>query len=59
VRQDDEEKRLFRAIILERATQIADTVSTVCDMLCSWPTAKIVRFRNWLRENKDSDNVPW
>lgn len=24
-----------------------------------WPLGKMVRFADWLRENKDSDNMPW
>jgi hypothetical protein len=38
---------------------VADTLVEVNRILQSWPTVKILRFREWLKENKDSDNVPW
>lgn len=44
---------------IERILVIHETIKEVTDMLYEWPLDKIRRFRQWLQENKNSDNVPW
>ena len=43
----------------DRILEIHDTAKEVTDILYKWSLDKIRRFREWLRENQDSDNTPW
>lgn len=43
----------------DRIIAIHETAKEVTEILYGWSLDKIRRFRQWLQENKDSDNVPW
>lgn len=43
----------------DRILEIHDTAKEVINILYGWPLEKIRRFRAWLRENKNSDNMPF
>lgn len=43
----------------ERFLEIHETIKEVTDILYNWSLGDIRRFREWLRENQGSDNLPW
>jgi hypothetical protein len=52
-------KRLSRKQETDHILKIQQTANEVTDILYKWPTDKIERFRVWLQENQNSENVPW
>jgi len=57
--KNSDHERKSRRQIVDQMVETANTTKVVYDILCKWPVGKIVRFKNWMTENANSDNVPW